>query len=173
MAALLGRRRRRRCNCCCCRRRLRRDASSQLTEPAALKHFILQKGTRGEADAVRPHTGALQSVLCASAERIAHTGPASCGAASTLSASHAFIPSSLRRSAALSPRQALAAAQARSATLTVTGAVSWRRPGLRYSKNEVFLDVVEDVNLLMSNTGACKRACLDDVWCAAGLMQHC
>lgn len=75
----------------------------QLTEPAALKSFILQKGVRGELDA----------------------------AASTQ--------------------------QAKNATLTVTGAVSWRRPGLKYNKNEVFLDIVEEVNLLMSSTGAVLR----------------
>ncbi|KAF8068352.1 AP2M [Scenedesmus sp. PABB004] len=76
----------------------------QLTEPAALKNFILQKGVRGEADA------------------------------------------------------AASAAQARSATLTVTGAVSWRRPGLVYKSNEVFLDIVEEVNMLTSATGSVLRA---------------
>ncbi|WIA30739.1 hypothetical protein OEZ86_000806 [Tetradesmus obliquus] len=75
----------------------------QLTEPAALKSFILQKGVRSELDA----------------------------ASSTQ--------------------------QARNATLTVTGAVSWRRPGLKYSSNEVFLDIVEEVNLLLSSTGAVLR----------------
>ena len=51
--------------------------------------------------------------------------------------------------------QATSTQQAKNATLTVTGAVSWRRPGLKYNKNEVFLDIVEEVNLLMSSTGAC------------------
>jgi hypothetical protein len=55
--------------------------------------------------------------------------------------------------------QAQSTQQAKNATLTVTGAVSWRRPGLKYSKNEVFLDIVEEVNLLMSSTGT-----HDDVW---------
>lgn len=31
----------------------------------------------------------------------------------------------------------------------VTNAVSWRSEGIRYRKNEVFLDVVESVNLLV------------------------
>eukprot|EP00879_Flechtneria_rotunda_P003291 GHRR01003516.1.p1 GENE.GHRR01003516.1~~GHRR01003516.1.p1 ORF type:complete len:424 (+),score=105.05 GHRR01003516.1:317-1588(+) len=75
----------------------------QLTEPAALKSFIMQKGVRGELDV------------------------------------------------------ATSTQQAKNATLTVTGAVSWRRPGLKYQTNEVFLDVVEEVNLLMSNTGAVLR----------------
>lgn len=58
--------------------------------------------------------------------------------------------------------QAASTQQAKNATLTVTGAVSWRRPGLKYSKNEVFLDIVEEVNLLMSNTGdqhEARQAC--------------
>lgn len=32
---------------------------------------------------------------------------------------------------------------------TVTNAVSWRSEGIRYRKNEVFLDVIESVNLLV------------------------
>jgi AP-1 complex subunit mu len=32
----------------------------------------------------------------------------------------------------------------------LTNAVSWRSEGIRYRKNEVFLDVVESVNLLVS-----------------------
>ena len=32
----------------------------------------------------------------------------------------------------------------------VTNAVSWRTEGIRYRKNEVFLDVIESVNLLVS-----------------------
>eukprot|EP00850_Spirogloea_muscicola_P006480 SM000030S11489 [mRNA] locus=s30:959905:963424:- [translate_table: standard] len=43
------------------------------------------------------------------------------------------------------------------ATLQVTGAVGWRREGLVYKKNEVFLDIVESVNLLMSQKGTVLR----------------
>lgn len=32
----------------------------------------------------------------------------------------------------------------------VTNAVSWRKEGVAYRKNEVFLDVIESVNLLVS-----------------------
>ncbi len=32
----------------------------------------------------------------------------------------------------------------------VTNAVSWRKEGIKYRKNEVFLDVIESVNLLVS-----------------------
>lgn len=33
--------------------------------------------------------------------------------------------------------------------MAVTNAVSWRSEGIRYRKNEVFLDVIESVNLLV------------------------
>ena len=34
--------------------------------------------------------------------------------------------------------------------MAVTNAVSWRSEGIRYRKNEVFLDVIESVNMLVS-----------------------
>jgi AP-1 complex subunit mu len=39
----------------------------------------------------------------------------------------------------------------------VTNAVSWRSHDLRYAKNEVFLDVFESVNLLVSKSGTIVR----------------
>jgi AP-1 complex subunit mu len=33
--------------------------------------------------------------------------------------------------------------------MAVTNAVSWRSEGLKYRKNEVFLDIVESVNLVV------------------------
>ncbi|KAF5830251.1 Mu homology domain-containing protein [Dunaliella salina] len=44
------------------------------------------------------------------------------------------------------------------ATLTVTGAVSWRRPGIKYKKNELFLDTIEQVNVQMSANGTVLRS---------------
>lgn len=41
---------------------------------------------------------------------------------------------------------------------TVTGAVNWRPEGIHYAKNEVFLDVVESVNLLVSSSGQVLRS---------------
>lgn len=35
---------------------------------------------------------------------------------------------------------------------TVTNAVSWRSEGIKYRKNEVFMDVIESVNLLVRTT---------------------
>jgi AP-1 complex subunit mu len=41
--------------------------------------------------------------------------------------------------------------------MAVTNAVSWRTEGIRYRKNEVFLDVVESVNLLVSRAYCATR----------------
>jgi Adaptor complexes medium subunit family len=37
--------------------------------------------------------------------------------------------------------------------MAVTNAVSWRSEGIKHKKNEVFLDVVESVNLLVNSNG--------------------
>ncbi|TFY54464.1 hypothetical protein EVJ58_g8852 [Rhodofomes roseus] len=42
--------------------------------------------------------------------------------------------------------------------IAVTNAVSWRSEGIRYRKNEVFLDVIESVNLLVNATGNVVRS---------------
>ena len=39
-------------------------------------------------------------------------------------------------------------------TTQATGAISWRRPDVKYKKNEAFVDVVETVNLIMSAKGS-------------------
>ena len=39
----------------------------------------------------------------------------------------------------------------------VTNAVSWRPDGIKYRKNEVFLDVIESVNLLAGAQGNVLR----------------
>jgi hypothetical protein len=38
-------------------------------------------------------------------------------------------------------------------TSQITGAIDWRREGIRYRKNEVFIDVLESVNLVVSANG--------------------
>ncbi|KAF8443546.1 Mu homology domain-containing protein [Terfezia claveryi] len=43
-------------------------------------------------------------------------------------------------------------------TMQATGALSWRRADVKYRKNEAFVDVIEDVNLLMSAQGTVLRA---------------
>ena len=42
-------------------------------------------------------------------------------------------------------------------TSQITGAIDWRREGIRYKKNEVYIDVLESVNLLLSSTGNILR----------------
>ena len=40
----------------------------------------------------------------------------------------------------------------------VTGAVGWRKDNIKYKKNEVYLDIVEEVNLVMSSKGQILRS---------------
>ena len=42
-------------------------------------------------------------------------------------------------------------------TSQITGAIDWRREGIRHKRNEVYIDVLESVNLLMSSTGDVLR----------------
>jgi len=42
-------------------------------------------------------------------------------------------------------------------TIQATGAISWRKEGIKYRKNELFIDVVEQCNLMVSNKGAVLR----------------
>ena len=49
------------------------------------------------------------------------------------------------------------AAEEKKMTSMITGARDWRRDGIVHRKNEVFLDVLESVNLLVSSTGAVLR----------------
>jgi hypothetical protein len=88
----------------------------QVTDPAALKSYIFQRGLVGAALSA---AGGLGGGSGSAAKR---------------------------------------AAQAAAATLQVTGAVGWRAPGIKYKRNEVFLDVVETVNALVSSRGATLRA---------------
>jgi AP-2 complex subunit mu-1 len=43
-------------------------------------------------------------------------------------------------------------------TSQITGTIDWRREGLRYRRNEVFIDVLESVNLLLSQNGNVLRS---------------
>ena len=50
-------------------------------------------------------------------------------------------------------RQVTSAAADKQMTSAITGARDWRREGIVHKKNEVFIDVDESVNLLVSTTG--------------------
>jgi len=39
-----------------------------------------------------------------------------------------------------------------------TGAISWRAEGIRYKRNEVFIDIIESVNVLLSSRGTVLKA---------------
>jgi len=49
------------------------------------------------------------------------------------------------------------ASAAQAVTIQATGAISWRKEGIKYRKNELFIDVVENCNLLVSNKGTILR----------------
>ncbi|KAK2086487.1 AP-1 complex subunit mu-2 [Saguinus oedipus] len=49
---------------------------------------------------------------------------------------------------------------------TVTNAVSWRSEGIKYKKNEVFIDVIESVNLLVKANGS---VLLNEIVCSIKL----
>jgi len=46
----------------------------------------------------------------------------------------------------------------RDISVAATGVVNWRAEGLKYRKNELYIDVCEDVNLLMSAKGTILRS---------------
>jgi AP-2 complex subunit mu-1 len=52
---------------------------------------------------------------------------------------------------------AVSSADEKKMTSMITGARDWRREGIVHKKNEVFLDVNESVNLLVSTSGAVLR----------------
>jgi AP-2 complex subunit mu-1 len=43
-------------------------------------------------------------------------------------------------------------------TVRATGAISWRAEGIKYKKNEVFIDIIENVNVLLSSRGTVLNA---------------
>jgi AP-2 complex subunit mu-1 len=43
-------------------------------------------------------------------------------------------------------------------TVQATGAISWRAEGIKYKRNEVFIDIIEQVNVLLSNRGTILKA---------------
>ena len=49
------------------------------------------------------------------------------------------------------------ASAAQAVTIQATGAISWRKEGIKYRKNELFIDVIENCNLLVSNKGTILR----------------
>lgn len=43
--------------------------------------------------------------------------------------------------------------QMKAITIQATGAIPWRTEGIKYRKNELFIDIIENVNVLISNKG--------------------
>ena len=42
--------------------------------------------------------------------------------------------------------------------MQATGAISWRAEGIRYKRNEVFIDIIESINVLLSSRGTVLKA---------------
>jgi len=63
-----------------------------------------------------------------------------------------YITQEGNKSAALAKKE-----MASSVTIQATGAISWRKEGIKYRKNELFIDVVEHCNLMMSSKGTILR----------------
>ena len=43
-------------------------------------------------------------------------------------------------------------------TIQATGSISWRAEGIKYRNNEMFIDIIENVNVLLSNRGTVLRS---------------
>jgi len=55
-------------------------------------------------------------------------------------------------------RQAAASTSGTALTSQITGAIDWRREGIKYRNNEVFIDVQETISLQISSTGQTLRS---------------
>ena len=43
-------------------------------------------------------------------------------------------------------------------TIQATGSISWRQEGLKYRFNELFIDIIENINVLLSNRGTVLKS---------------
>lgn len=43
-------------------------------------------------------------------------------------------------------------------TIQATGSISWRAEGIKYRFNELFIDIIENVNVLLSNRGTVLKS---------------
>lgn len=55
-------------------------------------------------------------------------------------------------------RKQVTVQEAKKMSEAITGALDWRRDGIRHRKNEVFIDILESVNLLLSHNGTVLRS---------------
>lgn len=69
-----------------------------------------------------------------------------------------ILPDNLNSAIRSATSNVNASADSSRITMQATGAQSWRKSDIKYRKNEAFVDVIEDVNLLMSATGTVLRA---------------
>ena len=43
-------------------------------------------------------------------------------------------------------------------TIQATGSISWRAEGIKYRYNELFIDIIENINVLLSNRGTVLKS---------------
>ena len=55
-------------------------------------------------------------------------------------------------------------------TVQATGAISWRAEGIRYKRNEVFIDIIESVNVLLSSRGTVLKADVNGRVCVKAML---
>eukprot|EP00887_Chlorella_sp_A99_P007974 scaffold12.g7974.t1 len=127
----------------CSPRRTFHPALLQITDPVVMKSFIFQKGFVTEATKRRREAEAANATLQARAAAAGRGWPGRAGG----------------QAGEQAPKRTHAAGSRRvGSAVAVTGAVGWRKEGLRYKKNEIFLDVIETVSLLMSAQGSVLRS---------------
>lgn len=66
-----------------------------------------------------------------------------------------------KKSSSLLSLDKLTESQAKQITSQVTGAISWRNPGIRHKSHNIWIDIIEEVNLLMANSGRIISAHVD------------
>ncbi|XP_076600597.1 AP-2 complex subunit mu-A-like [Chaetodon auriga] len=129
----------------------------QNSETGALKTFITQQGIKGQHQVINiTHCSSVRFIVSA------------CGAVPYLlsallmiplhtfflfSAFSAYQPSPFVSSDTVSLPVPQTKEEQSQITSQVTGQIGWRREGIKYRRNELFLDVLESVNLLMSPQG--------------------
>lgn len=131
----------------------------QLLDLTALKQFIFLGSSRGVGNVVGSLLPAWAADLLGTGGRTSSSQPTGGGAAfGSSTSSGPFGGLSLKRGGDKNIGALQDVLQSRKITMQLTGACAWRPLGIKYRSNEVFVDVVECVNVLISQNGVVLRA---------------
>eukprot|EP00070_Physeter_catodon_P037029 XP_028343923.1 uncharacterized protein LOC112062892 [Physeter catodon] len=130
----------------------------QLLDLTALKQFIFLGSSRGVGSQVGSQLPAWAADLLGTGSGAGSSQPVAGGAAFGRSGTGPFGSLSLRRGGDRSMGALQDVLQSRRITSQITSACAWRPPGIKYRSNEVFVDVLECVNVLISQNGVVLRA---------------